>query len=158
MSMIQLPSKIPSVGPGVIFKIGNFPVSNSMLLLWLITIGILVFSLLISKKLKLIPKRWQNGLELIYLSMEGLLDQVTGDRKISRKIFPLIGSLLVFIALANLINILIPFLGNITYAGVPIFRTPTADFNTTFALALGMVVFIQFESIRRWGILKHLSN
>jgi F-type H+-transporting ATPase subunit a len=156
--MIQIPNDIPSVGSEVIFRIGHFPISNSMLLVWLITILILVFSFVLSKKIRLIPRSWQNIIEVLYESMENLLNQITGDIKISQKIFPLIASLFIFIGLSNLITLIIPFLGSFTYQGVSIFRTPTADFNTTLSLALAMVLFVQFESIRRWGFLKHLSN
>ena len=157
-SMIQIPSEIPAVGSDILFNIGGFPVSNSILLVWLITLGALVFSIFIKKNTKIIPKRWQTIVEILFESMEGLITQITGDIRITRKIFPLIASLFIFIGLSNLITLVIPFLGSFTYNGMTLFRTPTADFNTTVSLAFAMVVYVQFESIRRWGLLKHLSQ
>jgi F-type H+-transporting ATPase subunit a len=137
----------------------GFPVTDSMLMAWLITIIIFLFSyFMIFRKSKILPKKWQIICEYLYEAMHGLIDQITGDSAITKKIFYLVSSLFIFIGLSNLLGLFIPFLGSFTYKGVSIFRTPTTDFNVTFSLAVSIVVFIQFSSIKKWGIIKHLSN
>jgi F-type H+-transporting ATPase subunit a len=37
-------------------------------------------------------------------------------------------------------------------------RTPTSDFNTTFGLAIAMVLLIQFLTIRKHGMIKYLGK
>ena len=104
------------------------------------------------------PKSWQIVYEWLYEAISGLIDQLTGDNAITQKIFYLIAGLFIFIGFSNLLGLFIPFLGSFTYKEMPIFRTPTTDFNVTVSLAAAMVIVIQFASIKKWGLLKHLSN
>ena len=94
---------------------------------------------------------------MVYEAMKGLINNLTGNVKYTEKLLPLIGGLFVFIGLSNLIG-LIPGIGAITYNGMSIFRTPTNDFNTTFSLALGMILLIQLISLRDWGFFGHLGK
>ncbi|MBU4369490.1 F0F1 ATP synthase subunit A [Patescibacteria group bacterium] len=158
MNLIQIQAERPSVAPDIIFKIKSFPVSSSLLMILLILAIIIFVCILIKKKFRIIPQRFQSILEVFYEAMYNLVEQITGEKKHTQKLFPLIASLFIFIGLSNLLGILIPFLGSFTYAGKPIFSTPTADFNTTLSLALAMVLMIQVVAIRKKGAFKHLSN
>lgn len=158
MDIIQIIETRPTIKPDVIFSIWNFPFTNSILTAFLITIIIAFFSYILSKKISTKPKKWQVAVEFLYESVYDLIDKITGSEAITKKIFYLIGSLLVFIALSNVIGIFVPFLGSITYNDVAIFRTPTTDFNVTVSLAVAMVLLIQISSIKEWGIIKYLSN
>jgi F-type H+-transporting ATPase subunit a len=158
MSFLSVASEKPSIDPDIIFQIGNFPVSSSMLMVWLITAILIIFSLYTSRRLKLNPGKGQNIVESIYIAMENLINQITGDRKFTTILYPLIATLFIFIAFSNLLSIIIPFLTSITYNGMAMFRTPTSDFNTPFALGAAMIIYIQYISIRKWGILKHLGK
>jgi len=42
--------------------------------------------------------------------------------------------------------------------GSQIFRTPTADFNTTFGLAFGSIFIIQLVGIKEWGLFGHIGK
>ncbi len=158
MGVVQILAEKPTIGAETIFNIGGFPVTNSLLMAWLITLIIVAISYFISRRMRIIPKRWQNIVEIVYESMYGLVEQICGDKRIARKIFYLIASLFIFIGFSNLLGLFVPFLGSFTYKGVSIFRTPTTDFNTTLSLALAMVLVIQAASIKKWGLLKHFSN
>ncbi len=159
MSIIQITASRPTIGTETIFNIGGlFPIVNSFLMAFLITVIIAIISYFIFKTFKIIPSKFQSVIEIIYESMRGLINQISGDEKIANKIFYLIASIFVFIGFSNLLGLVIPFLGSFTYKGMAIFRTPTTDFNTTFSLALAMVLLIQIASIKKWGFLKHISN
>jgi len=159
MSIIQIEANRPTINSDTIFNIGGvYPVTNSFLMACLITLIIAGLSYFISKNFKTIPNKFQNVVEIIYDAMHGLINQITGDEKIAKKIFYLIASLFIFIGFSNLLGLVIPFLGSFTYEGKSIFRTPTTDFNTTVSLALAMVLIIQASSIKKWGFLKHMSN
>jgi len=69
----------------------------------------------------------------------GMMDMVTNDRKKSKKIFPIIFSIFIFILINNWLG-LIPGIGSITYNGTALLRGGTADLNTTLALGLFGVV------------------
>ena len=158
MSWIQVAAEKPSVAPTTLFNIGPMPVTDSMMTVWLILIIVILFCVVLNKKISLFPKTFQNIVEVVYEMLENLLNQITSSKFYTAKLFPLIASLIIFIALSNLIGTFIPFLCSFSFAGKSIFRSPTSDFNTTVALALSMILLIQFQSIYRFGILKHLSN
>ena len=159
MSIIQIAANRPTIGADTIFNIGGgFPVTNSFLMACLITIIVAIVSCFISRKLKIKPSRWQSIVEIIYEGMYGLIDQISGDKKITKKIFYLIASLFIFIGFSNLLGLFIPFLSSFTYKNMGIFRTPTTDFNTTISLALAMILLIQISSIKKWGFIRHFSN
>lgn len=158
MPIIQIAADKPAIATDIIFKVLGFPVTNSLLMAFLITAIIAVICFFISRNLKVRAGIWQNILEIIYDAIYNLVNQLAGNKETTKKIIYLITALFVFIGLSNLLGLLIPFLGSFTYRGMNIFRTPTTDFNVTFSLALSMIVIIQFSSIKKWGVFGHLSN
>jgi len=106
MSIIQIDAARPTIESETIFSIWKFPVTNSILMAVLITLIILVFSYLIYKKAKLVPQKWQIAYEWLYEAISGLIDQLTGDRAITQKIFYLIAGLFIFLGLSNLLGYL----------------------------------------------------
>ena len=140
MNPIQIVAEKPNIAPEIIFNIGSFPVTNSLIMTWLIILIIIAICFFTSKKLKLKPDLKQNIIEILYQGIYGLIDQTTGDKKYTKKLLYLIAPLFIFIGLANLLGIIIPFLSSITYKGMSVFRTPTTDFNITVSLALAMIL------------------
>ncbi len=155
MDLIQVVAEKPNISPEIISNIGNFPVSNSLIMTWLIILILAAICYFTSKKLKLKPGAGQNVIEILYNGINGLVDQLTGDKRYSKKLFYLIAPLFIFIGLSNILGIIVPFLSSITYRGMSVFRTPTTDFNVTFSLALAMILLIQWASIRKWGLFSH---
>jgi F-type H+-transporting ATPase subunit a len=85
-----------------------------------------LLSFLATRRLQIYPGRMQNIMEVIIGGFDALLIDTMGDK--GRKFFPLIATLGLFILTSNLIGI------------VPGFESPTANINTTAAMAL--VVFL----------------
>ncbi|MCX6753274.1 MAG: F0F1 ATP synthase subunit A [Candidatus Nomurabacteria bacterium] len=130
-----------------IFKVRNFEITNSLLTSWLTVLIIISFLLVLKKKMKKVPGKLQNFFEIMMEGALSLCDQVTNDRKISNKIFPLVFSLFLFILVSNWLG-LMPILGSFGFiategghsAFVPLFRSGTADINTTLAFSLMVVI------------------
>ncbi len=156
-SWIAFERAITGIEPEFIFSIGSFPIANSTLLLTLMSVLLLIIALISKKNIARIPGKIQAIAELVYENLIDFIDRVVGDKELSEKVFPLVGSLFIFLILSNLIG-LIPGVGSITLDGSAVFRTPTADFNTTFALALGAIILIQIESIRSWGVWGYINR
>lgn len=150
-----------SVSAEPIFSLGPLTVTNSMLVSWIITIGLCAFALFISKKLSFTkkPKGVQSFLEAIVESLFGLVSGVVGERK-AKEIFPFIASFFIFILLGNWFGLL-PGAGSIGLLKhqefVPLFRGATADLNITLALAITAVVLVQYIGIKHLGI-KYFSK
>ena len=130
-----------------IFSIGNFQVTNSLITSWAAVLVVLILSLALRLKLKKIPGKLQNVFEVLLEGALSLVDQVTNDRKISNRIFPLVLSLFVFILINNWLGLL-PIFGSIGLVAregagsvfIPFLRSGTADINTTLALSIMVVL------------------
>lgn len=158
MGFLQIGGDIPKVEPNIIFYIGSFPVSNSFLGTTLVLLLTVLFTYFVVRKFALVPRNHtQTAIEMLYIGMIDLLEQVAGRRDVAEYLTPLILGMFTFIGIANLIT-LIPIFNTFTYEGVSIFRTPTADFNTTFAMALVMILFIQVQSIIQGGFFSYLGK
>jgi len=140
-----------------VFSLFGFPINNSTITLFLLIAILVVASIVLFKKARVIPGVFQSVLEIFYEAVFGVVQQITGSKKAAERIFPLIGTLFVFILLSNLLG-LVPGLSSISIAGTPLFRTPTSDFNTTFALAVAMVLFLQAVSISETSVRGYLGK
>jgi len=151
-----------------IFHIGSFQITNSLLNSWLAVLVIIVLCVVLRLKLKQIPSKIQHVFELLLEGALSLCDQVTNDRKITLKIFPLVISLFVFILVNNWLGLL-PIVGSIGFlvneAGhsvfIPIFRAGTADINTTLALSIAIVIasnIFGIVTIGAWKIFNKYVN
>lgn len=80
-----------------------------------------------------------------------------GGEKNAKFILPLSASIFFYIVVSNIISI-IPGLTSITYNNISIFRSPTSDFNTTFGLALGMVIIINLISLKDYGFFDYFGK
>lgn len=130
-----------------IASIKEFPITNSLVTSWGAVLIIVILSVLLRKNLKEVPGKLQNIFEIIVEGALSLADQVTNDRKLTKKIFPLSISLFFFVLINNWLGIL-PGSGSVgqvvDHHGenllVPFLRGGTADINTTIALAVIAVV------------------
>lgn len=153
----QVSNEIPNIQPETIFSIGSFPVTNSLLLINLMTVLLIIFVIWLNRTIKLQPGKVQSVIEMFYEAVEKLINQITGSIKITNRIFPMIAALFLFVGVGNLITY-IPGLASVTYDGASIFRSPTSDFNTTFGLALVMLFLIQIQAIVDSGLFGYIGK
>jgi F-type H+-transporting ATPase subunit a len=131
-----------------IFSIGNFTVTNSLINSWIVLLMVIIFAFSLKGRIKKIPGKLQNGLEMIMEWFLGIFDDVTGSRKKSLQFLPFILTFFFFILLNNWLGLL-PGVGSVgkvvsehgENVFIPFLRGATADLNTTLALAtVGLVV------------------
>ena len=151
-----------------IYQIGDFSVTNSLFNSWLVVIIIIVVFWSLKKKINLVPKGFQNVLEMAVEWFLGVFDSVTGSRARSVKFFPLVFSFFIFILLSNWMGLLpgVGSIGQVVTEGhekifVPFLRGGTADLNTTLALAIiGVVASHAFgvAALGAWNYLNKFIN
>ena len=148
-----------------IYHVGNFTITNSLLNSWMAVAILVIFFILVGKKIKRIPKGIQNIFEIILEQALNLADSITGDRKKSEKFLPISLALFLFILVNNWLGLL-PGMGTIGFVEhegahnvfVPFFRGGTADINTTLALAVFAVVASHVLGVITIGIWKHFNK
>jgi len=129
-----------------VFHFKDFAITNALFTSWIAVIVIIVLSFVLRSKLKEVPGKIQNLFEIIVEGALSLCDQVTNDRALSMKIFPIAISVFFFILVNNWFGILplggfgLIEKGEHGLAFIPFLRGGTADINTTIALAV-MAVF-----------------
>lgn len=132
-----------SIAAEPIFDIGNFHVTNSLFTTWIVMAILILFGLY--SKIFGTPRFMKS----LFEGMWSLCAEAMGDK--ASQVFPLIVTIFLFVGISNLVG-LIPGVGSITYGGIHLFRSPSADLSTT--LALGIVAFgaIQIFSIQALGV------
>ncbi len=125
----------------------GWPITNSLITSWFAVLVIVLLSVALRTKMKKVPGKLQHMFEMVLDGALNLADQVTGDRKITVKIFPLAICIFFFVLVNNWLGLLpLGGLGMIqtaadgTRAFVPFLRSGTADVNTTLMLALVAVL------------------
>ena len=150
-----------------IAHIGNFQITNALFTSWIVVVLIIIIACIIKFKIKMIPKKFQSFFEFMLEGAMDLADQVTGDKKITAKVFPLAFSIFIFVLINNWIGLLplggfgIIEVGEHGKAFIPFIRSGTADINTTLALGL-MSVFASnifgIVSIGAWKMFNKYVN
>lgn len=126
-----------------ITTVAGLPITNSMLGMLSAGLVLIWLARLSSKRAAAVPNKFQAAGELVVETLFNLVDGVTGDRDKSKKFFPLVATIFLFVLFMNWIG-LIPLFGTIglneTVAGhrafVPFLRSGSADLNMTLAIAL----------------------
>lgn len=127
-----------SIAPQTI-TVFNVDIPNTVITMVFLTIVILVGALLLRSRFGIIPSRMQILFEEIYEFFYKQVHQALGSVRRTRKFLPLILTIFIVLFIANQFS-LIPLLGQITYDGVPLFRTPTSDASLPIAMALSVIV------------------
>jgi F-type H+-transporting ATPase subunit a len=130
-------------GPQVMFTIGGIPITETVTTTWLIMAALVIVSIIITKRLEMVPKGKQNIAEIIVEGVVWLVDSTMGPG--NHKFIPYIGTLVLYLLFANLIGLI----------GL---RPPTADLNTTLALSSITFFCIHFFGMKSQGVLPYLKG
>lgn len=147
-----------------IAHVGHFTITNSLFTTWIVVIVVLIISLAIKLKAKLIPRGFQNFFEFIIEGAMDLADQVTDDKKITARVFPLAFTIFLFVLISNWMGILplggfgLIEVGEHGKAFIPFIRSGTADINTTLALGLVAVIGSNVFGIISIGLWKMFNK
>jgi F-type H+-transporting ATPase subunit a len=120
-----------------VFHIGSWPVTNALLLAFLVLVVLCILAVTLKKKLTMVPGMFQN-----------------------EKYLPIVFSIFLFVLFSNWFG-LIPGVGSITIgqgaAAVPLLRSPASDLNFTLAIALIAVTMVNVFGVAAMGLRNRLS-
>ncbi len=137
--------------------IGSYPITNSMITSLTGSIILIVLLVIFFSRLKLVPGKAQSLCELIVEKGYEYTESVLENETLSRKTFPLIASLFVFIVFFNVIKF-IPGAESLQYNGYIFFKPLHSDFNMTLALGITAFIFIQCMGIFVLGFFRYSSK
>ena len=97
----------PTLASETIAHIGSFPIRNSMLMGWIAMAVLIIAALIFRRKSnRLIPKGFQNFVEVLIEGLFNFFDSVTQDKKQTRKFFPVVATIFLFVIVSNWMGIL----------------------------------------------------
>ena len=139
----------------------GFPITNALLMTWLLGALLVVLAFFFGRSLKMVPGKLQAGVEWAFEGALGYMAETLESEELARKFFPLVATIFLFVALINELEFF-PGMGSIglIHAGdfIPLFRTPTTDLNFTLALALISFFVIEITGISVLGFFKHMGR
>jgi F-type H+-transporting ATPase subunit a len=158
---------LPAAAP--VFSVGPLQFTSSMVVTWIVALGIILVAQLGTRNLKMVPTGLQNFVEWLVESLYGFFEEILG-KDLTKKAFWFFCSLFVFILFTNWFG-LIPGVGTIGHGyrgadGVfhvtqPWLRGGNADLNTTLALSLvffALWLIWSFQALGVGGFFKHIFS
>jgi F-type H+-transporting ATPase subunit a len=136
----------------------GFPITNSMVVTWIVALALIVFAQVATRKMTEVPSGPQNLLEWLVESLYGLLESMIGHHLVERT-FWFFGTVFIFILAANWLSLL-PGVGTIGWGHTgphgfvvaqPLFRGANADLNLTLAMALVFFACWIYWALRETG-------
>jgi F-type H+-transporting ATPase subunit a len=139
----------------------GFPITNSLLMTWVVIAALLGFSVWFGRSLALIPGKLQTAVEWLFEGAYGYVEETFESPELAKRFFPLIASVFLLILVANEFAF-IPGVGSIGFFKgdefTPLFRAPSADLNLTLALAFIAFFTIEITGLAVLGGLKYASR
>lgn len=139
----------------------GFPITNSLIMAWLVMILIIGFAFFFGRSLSLVPGKLQAGIEWVFEGALAYMTEVLGSENLARRFFPLIASIFIFVAVINEIEFF-PGVGSLglwhASEFLPILRAPTTDLNFTLALAMISFFTIEVTGIATLGFFKYAGK
>ena len=139
----------------------GFPITNSLLMTWVVVALLLFFAFSLRKRLALIPGKLQTAVEWLFQSVLDYMSETLENEKLARKFFPLVMTIFLFVFVANEMAFL-PGVGSFGIKEgaelVPLLRAPAADLNFTLALALISFFVIEITGATILGFYKYTKK
>jgi F-type H+-transporting ATPase subunit a len=137
----------------------GFPITNSMVVTWVVALGLIVFARLATRNMRQVPEGAQNFLEWLVEGLYGLLEGIIGRHLVERT-FWFFATVFIFILAANWMG-LVPGVGTIGWGHEsahgfkvdhPLLRGANADLNLTLAMAIVFFALWIYWALREVGV------
>jgi F-type H+-transporting ATPase subunit a len=144
----------------------NFPITNSMIVSWIVALALIMFAQVATRKMQRVPGGAQNFLEWLVDSLYKFIAGIIGPH-LAKRTFWFFATIFIFVLSANWVG-LIPGVGSIGWGhqtshafkiDQPLFRGANADVNMTLAMALVFFacwIIWAFQEVGALGFFKEL--
>jgi F-type H+-transporting ATPase subunit a len=148
-----------------ITRVLNFPITNSMVVSWIVALSLIVFVQYATRNMKPVPDGAQNFLEWLVEGLYKFIESIMGSH-LTKRTFWFFATIFIFILSANWMA-LIPGVGSVGWGhqaaqgfkiDQPLFRGANADVNMTLAMALVFFALWLFWSLSEIGPLGFIKE
>ena len=127
-----------------LFHIGPLDITSTVVTTWVIMLLILVFTFVMSRRLRIDPGPLQTVLEGIVSAIDDAIAGVAPEQ--SKRILPFIGTFWIFLVIANLTGL------------IPGAHSPTRDLSATAGLAFLVFLSTHWYGVRIQGLRNYLHH
>lgn len=162
--------------------IGSLPITNTLWVVFALTIGLIIVGVLAGRNLKTVPAGLQFWAEVIIGGLYDLIKDITGNEKLTKRFFPFAATLLLFFLLGNMLTFLpgtdalfilqdSPETTATEHAATTetteehaephnlhLYRTITTDYNVVLAVTLVSFIMIQIAGFTSNGFLGYVKK
>lgn len=131
------------LSPDILFQIGSVPISRAVMTTWVI-MGVMMVTLVAVNRLAIRDGALSTVLEIVVTTLSRQIEDILGRNP--KPFLPLLGSLFIFIVLANLAAVF------------PGATPPTGHIETPAALALIVFLSVHFYGVRAKGARGYLRH
>lgn len=142
-----------------VFQVGPVQFTSSMVVTWVVALGLILLSQLATRNIQMVPTGLQNFVEWLVESLYDFFADILG-KDLVKKSFWFFCTLFLFILFTNWFG-LVPGVGTITYDGKPLLRGGNADLNMTLAMSLvffALWLIWSFQALGVGGFFKHIFS
>jgi F-type H+-transporting ATPase subunit a len=103
VNLLQLPGVVLpdiSIPAETVFSLFGFDITNTLLASWLTMLMLIVGSWLITRRMEMVPGRWQSLIEMIIEGFYGLVENAAGP-KWTPRFFPIVMTIFLFVIVGN---------------------------------------------------------
>ena len=160
-AIFQVPRPTVELPSEPVAHIGHFAVTNSLIASWLTMIVLVGLSILLTRKMKLIPGKRQAMAEAIVEGLLNFVESVAG-KKHARMLFPGVATIFIYV-ITNAYLALFPFFGSIgviEHDGkfAPLFRAANTDVNVPLSIAIMSFFFVESWGMRALGVSHYIGE
>lgn len=154
------------LAPDVVTTVFGVPITSTLLTVWLSMALLILLAFIVKGKLKMVPGRLQNFIEIL---IGGVFDYIAGvleSKSLALRFFPLIMTIFLFILTMNWVGLL-PGVdsigiykeseshGEVVSKLIPFFHPPATDLNITIGFAIVAFLAIELAGVTLLGIFKY---
>lgn len=121
----------------------GLPVTESVVITWVIMVFIMLLTMIFVRNLKLIPDKRQAAVEGLVSFINDFFTDILGEH--GKRYIPYLGTVLIYLAVSNV-------------CGLFGLTPPTKDLNVTAALAIMSILLIEYSGIHAKGRKKWLKS
>jgi F-type H+-transporting ATPase subunit a len=149
------------LAPEQIGTLFGIPITNTLVTSWVVVALLIVVALVIGKRLKLTPSRFQTLFEWLVEFVYDYVAETLESRELARKFFPYLTTIFLFVFTSNLLEFT-PGVGSLGFFNggefTPLFRSVNTDLNVTLMLAILSFLVIEITGILVVGVWRYAGK
>jgi F-type H+-transporting ATPase subunit a len=150
------------LNPYIVGHIFGVPITATLLTTWLAMIILVVLAVLLRRRLKLIPGKFQSLMEALIGGAYQYVEDTLENKTLAKKYFPILMTIFLFLLVMNWTGLLPGVTSIGFYEGhgteshfIPFFYPPATDLNIAVAFAIVAMFVIEFAGIAALGVWKY---